>query len=158
MKVVGQELDVAYTDELKYALGAKSEDDQGRKFVFLKYTKLGSLQGVAGLMAVACDSAYNDWEATCDSDNADAVPSIPYGQFQAQLDDDEMGWAQYAGWNRKAVTTDGNVVQGNELIVSSSVRGTLVTKGTHRASAGTAAAADSGTTLAAGTVFLQIPL
>ena len=158
-RVVGQDLDRAYSslDDTEFQLGAEAEDEIGNEYVFLEYERLhGSLEGVEGLFGVGCDSAYDRFHATCDSNNADAVRNDPKGQFQAQLDHGQFGWAQKKGINRKAITTDGSVAQGNQIMVSTGTRGVATPVTTLQKAVGTALEANTSTTLAAGTVYLDI--
>jgi len=156
-RVTGHVLTKRYTDLLDFQLGAEVEDEAGNVYVFIRYQNLGGGNGAAGLFVVACDTAYANYDATADSDHADAVESIVYGQLQAALQDAEMGFAQKRGWNVQAATTGGSVSHSDELAVSGATRGILITKASHQGSVGAAADADSGTTLAAGTVYLNIP-
>lgn len=158
-RIVGHELDKIYdADDEQFNLGDVVEDGFGRKYVFVQYESLSGSDGAAGLGCCDCDSAYDHWVVTCDSNHADAIPSIPRGQLQAALTNGKQGFSQFAGPSRKAATTDGSVAQGDELMLSSATRGVLTPKNTHRASFGTAKAADSTTTLAAGNMVLQIAL
>lgn len=155
--ITGQELDTAYTDDDLFALGAKCKDDMGREYIFLKYKKLGESEGVEGLCGCGLDSAYNNYEASSDVNHADAVAGNPTGQFQAQLDGDQMGWSQYLGYNRKAAST-GLVTKGDEVYLAGDQRGILVTKSVHQTSVGTALENSTAGVLAAGELYLQIPV
>jgi len=155
-RVVGHIIDKVYTDELDFQLGAEVEDEQGRVYVLIRYQNLGGGDGVAGLMVVACDTAYAHFDATCDSENGDAVESIPFGQLQAAPADGEMAFAQKRGYNRLDATTGNAVAHSDELAVSGAVRGILITKASHQGSVGAALDADTGTTLAAGEVYFNI--
>ena len=155
-RVVGHDLDKIYTDEWDFQLGAEVEDEQGRVYVFIRYQDLSSADGEAGLMVVSCDTDYAHYDATCDSDNAEAVESVPFGQLQAALTDGDMGFAQKRGYNRLAGTTGGSVAHSDELAVSGAARGTLLTKVSHQGSVGAALEADTGTVLAAGEIYFNI--
>lgn len=155
-RVVGHIINKVYTDEDDFQLGAEVEDEQGRVYVLIKYQNLSGGDGVAGLFVVACDTNYNHFDATCDSEHANAVESIPYGQLQSAPADGEMAFAQKRGWNRLAITTDGNVAHSSEVAVSGAARGVLLPKASHQGSVGAAAVADTATALAIGSVYLNI--
>ncbi|MHA2265107.1 MAG: hypothetical protein ACXAEN_22160 [Candidatus Thorarchaeota archaeon] len=156
-RVTGAVISKSYkASEVDFQLGARYEDDMGRVYQYVQYETLGAAEGVQGQMGVAPDSAYGTGLATCDSNHADAVPAIPMGQFQAQLDDGECGFTQVKGWNRLALPTGAAVSQGDELVASSAAKGVVITKAAHVTSVGAARAASSGNSLAAGTVMLMI--
>jgi len=155
-RVVGQQLDAAYTDEGLFQLGAEAEDERGNEYVFLQYEKLGELEGVEGLFGVGCDSEYNVFFSTCDTDDGDAIRNDPKGQFQAQLDHGELGWAQRRGYNRKAITTDGTVTQGVQIMVAGQIRGVATPLTYLQKPVGTARENNTEFTLAPGTVYLDI--
>lgn len=158
-KVVGAQLDKIYLDsveEREFQFGAEYEDEMGRTYVYARYQDLAGGAATAGLYAVGCDSAYDYWDLTCDSNHADGNDADPRGQIQAALTDGTCGFFQTGGRNRLPVTTDGSVNQDDELVVSGAARGVLVTKGSHKTSVGVARASDgAGTTLAAGEVAIR---
>lgn len=159
-KVVNAELDTIYDDGNDFALGSEYEDESGRVYVFVKYNDGdGNVAGAAGLLVVGLDSAFPEFEVTADLNSATvpALVNLPRGFLQAALTLGKFGWAQKKGRNRKAITTDGSVDQG-EALVPTTGDGTVA--GTASAAindVGIALETDSGTTLAAGYAFINIP-
>lgn len=159
-RVVGADLDRAYEDRIddqEFQLGAEYEDAPGRTYVFGRYQDLSGADATAGLMAVACDGAYQYWDLTCDSNHGDANEDDPGGQIQAALSDGQCGFFQRTGPNRLTITTDGNVVQGAEVMVSNAARGIAILKTTNRGTIGCSRVADTATSLTAGQLALRIP-
>lgn len=157
-RVVGQQLDMAYkASDKTYRLGSKAEDEMGRKFVFIQYEALAAA-GSAGDFLAQCDDSYDNWVVSADGDNSGCVTGIPIGQEQVALTGDQKGWAQYSGPSRQDAVTDGNVVEGSSCVMSTATAGAILPQSGYKQRVGTARAADSGTTLSAGDLMLQIPL
>ena len=158
-KIVGAIITKAYTEspDNDFRLGDWYEDEMGREYVYCRYQNLGGGDSVAGLMAGKLDTAYNYWDVSCDTTHADCNPEDPAGQCQAVLEDEECGFFQRTGPNRLAATTGGSVTKGDELILTSGARGTVVTKAAHDSSIGTARETDDATPeLTAGEMALSI--
>jgi len=159
-KIVGAIIDKAYTEspDNDFRLGDWYEDEMGREYVYARYQELGGGgDSAAGLMAGACDTAYNYWDVSCDTNHADCNHEDPVGQCQAVLADGECGFFQRTGPNRLAATTGGSVTKGDELALTSGARGTVVTKAAHDSSVGTARETDDATPeLTAGKMALSI--
>ncbi|MHA1949158.1 MAG: hypothetical protein ACW99G_01620 [Candidatus Thorarchaeota archaeon] len=161
MKVTGAQVGKAYkdtVDDREFELGAEYEDESGRVFAFLRYQNLSGGNSVAGLWAVGCDTAYNYYDVTCDSNHADGNDNDPRGQCQAVLEDGECGFFQKNGKSRQVTTTDGNVNQDVPLQVSGAARGILIPATAGTAQVGVSRASDgAGTSLAAGYVAIGLP-
>lgn len=159
--VTGQEIDEAYTDTKRFRPGTKALDENGNKYIFIKYNKGdGSEAGTSGRHVCGLDTGHDRFEATADS-NSSTIPALinlPFGQLQPTLADEEYGFSHYYGYSRKATITNGSVAQGNRLILVSTAAGAVGPLTGNAAQVGTALETDSGTALAAGEVFLDIPL
>lgn len=154
------ELDTVYTDDRKFQPGERVRDELKREYVFIKYNEGdGADTVVAGYLAVGLDSAYENYEVTCDLDSATiyAVNSLPIGFLQAVLTDGDYGWAQYRGYNRQTVTTDEGVTQGQELMPFATTAGIVDSHDdTAKPTVGIALEADTVAALTAGQVYICI--
>jgi hypothetical protein len=143
----------------QFALGAKHVDSQNRIFRYGKYNEGdGAVDAVAGYLGLGLDSAYPDWEITCDysSTTVPAIANSPKGFAQAAFTDGTFGWWQTKGRNRKAILTDNVITQGLLLMKHATTDGGVdAATGTVKY-LGTALEADSGTALAAGTVEIDL--
>jgi len=152
------DLDKVYTSK-DFPLGAECEDEQGREYVFCKYNAGdGADTVVAGYLAVGLDSAYPEFEVTCDLNSA-TIPAIrgrPVGFAQAVFTDGTYGWFQKKGRNRQAILTDQSVAQGELLMAFATTAGEV---DTHDASAiascGVALEDDTVAALAIGQVYIN---
>ena len=103
----------------KFPLGALHEDLMGRKFRFMKYNDGDdAVTPVAGYLAWGLDTGDEQWEVTCDYDSSTikVLSKDPKGFAQAAFTDGSYGWFQTYGYNRKNITTDGNVAQNERLM------------------------------------------
>jgi hypothetical protein len=163
--VTNADLDKIYT-ERKFELGARSRDEQAREFIFVKYESDPSADstavvGAAGLLALGLTSSFLEYECTCDQADAACLENRPMGFLQAALADGNFGWAQYKGKNRKAITTGGGVDAAGELLFAlgnGTVDGGTGPANCTYTSVGVALAVDSGTTLAVGSVDINIQI
>lgn len=155
--VTGAKLTEAYdpdTNEFNY--GDRFKDDDCEFILCLFNNGTGNENAAAGQMLAGMDSAYSHYEGTNDLDDGDAVLNRPYGQMMAAPSDAEGVWCQYKGPTRNALTTDGNVAEGNNMILVNTGVGTVGPAAGVVTHVGVALAADSGTTLAAGSAVLNI--
>lgn len=152
-------LDAAYTRQ-EFGLGSRIKFDDGREYVFCLFNAGdGAASASAGQIAVLLDSAYSRFEVTNDvnSSTIAAINSAPVGIFLATIADGEYCWIQAKGKNKSAMTTDGDVAQGERLMVHATTTGGVDTHDdTSKPIVGVALEADSGTSLAAGTVELML--
>lgn len=129
-------------------------------FIFVKFNEGdGSDAGTAGNLLIGLDSAYEKYEGTCDpnSGTIKAILQFPLGFLQATLTDEEKGWAQYKGYNRIAVVSDGSVAQGERIMPHATTSGCIDTRATTLADIGVALEDDNGS-LAIGEVYIDIPI
>ena len=151
------DIEKVYTDQRKFYLGEEVEFENG-VYIFLLYNDLSGSGCSDALWAVQLDSAYQHYEVSCDSDDADACCDLPMGQPQSEPDDGEYFFAQKKGWNRKAVTTDGTAEQDANVSVTDGARGILVDQeNTNTLNVGTPAEDDTDTELGVGTVYYFLP-
>lgn len=146
----------------EFTLGSKTRLGDA-EFIFIKYNDGdGAVTGVAGGLVYTVGTATTGqvpYEATMDVDSATIVacPQAPLGVLQAALTDHSYGWAQIKGLGLQDITTDGGVAAGERLMPHASTNGGF---DTHSAGAvadvGVALAADSSTTLAAGSYRLEL--
>jgi len=145
--------DKIYTTQ-EFPLGAKVEDQDGRVFKFVKYyAGTDVVVGVAGRLAIALDSAYEDNAVTMDYSGAGltAIPAKPEGFLQAAFTDLTFGWVQTFGDNMESMLTDGSVAQGERLMKHATTDGGIDTHDdTSAIVVAVAKEADTGTALTAG--------
>ena len=151
--------DAAYTRQ-EFPLGHREKMDDGREYVFCKYNAGdGAADASAGQIGVLLDSAYSRSEVTNDVNSATiaAINATPVGIFLGTISDGEYCWLQARGKNKEAMTTDGDVAQGDRLMVHATTTGGVDTHDdTSKPLVGVALEDDSGTSLAAGTVDLRM--
>ena len=159
------DLDRIYTS-MDFPLGAETEDESGREYVFVKYDNDPSSDsttqdGVAGYLACGLTSSFARFVVTCDFADAAVLLNEPVGFLQAALTDGTYGWAQKSGVNRIAMLTGTGVGSGEVLIALSGTDGAVDGVANPAAATqtivGTALAADSGTEQSIGTAFIKIP-
>jgi len=157
-------LDKIYTNR-EFPLGAITEDEMGREYVFVKYDNDPSSDsttqdGVAGYLACGLTSSFARYVVTCDFADAAVLLNDPKGFLQAALTDGTYGWAQKTGVNRKAMLTGGGVASGEVIIALSGTDGAVDGVANPAAATqticGIALAADSGTAQAIGSVDIRI--
>jgi len=153
-------LDDIYDDDSQYPLGAETEDETGREYVFVKFNKgVGNVTCVKGMLLYGLDSVYPAFEATPDGNSTGgspvtiAIPNRPIGLAQAVLTDGKYGWAQKTGLNRQIVYTDGSITQGM-ILFGTTDDGTV----SGHANPGNATYTIVGTALEADNASNQIPI
>jgi hypothetical protein len=159
--VLGFELEQVVTDTRLYPLGARAQDANGNMFILVQYSQGdGAEAGTQGHLVCLLDTAFGPFEVTADMDSA-VIPALrnrPMGQLQATLADGERGWAQYKGYNRQAMVSDGSVAQGERLMLHATTAGGCDTAAGGAAEIGTALENDGAAALSAGQVYIDIPL
>lgn len=161
-EIIGNaDLDKIY-DKAEFPLGGVALDGNGSRYRFLKYNEGdGAVDAVAGYLGVGLDSAYEPFEATCDYDSS-SIPAIAnrvMGFAQAAFTDGKFGFWQTYGPNRKDITTDNAVTQGQNLMKHATTDGGTDSHTGDPAIIGTALEADGTTTstiLDAGQAFINI--
>jgi len=150
-------LDLDVIDTIpQYNLGAKYEDPiSGAIYRYVKYDDGTAVTATAG--APVQFLSNSKWVVSGDlSEQADTQAA---GFVQAALADTNYGWIQRAGYNRKVITTDGSVADGEALVadVSNDAQVDTMAAGEEDAIMGVALAADStASTLAAGNVIINM--
>ena len=100
----------------QYPLGALYEDPLvGTKFRYMKFTEGTAAVDATVGHVVIWDGAVADWTNTLDV--SDEAVTMPAGFAQAAFSNNEFGWFQTAGPNRKNITTDGGVAAHEKLVV-----------------------------------------
>jgi len=159
--VAGAELDAIVRDTRKYKLGSRVEDVNGNEFILLLYNEGdGAEEGTEGHHVCFLDSAFTPYEVTADNNSATikALLNRPGGQLQATAADGERIWAQYKGYSRKATIADAAVAQNQRLMLHATTAGGVDTSAGVVAEIGVALEDDTDGNLAAGLVYLDIPL
>lgn len=159
--VHGFQLDAVVTDTKLFKLGARAQDSNGSMFILVQYNEGdGADAGTIGHLVCLLDTAFGPFEVTADMNSAviPAVRNRPMGQLQATLADGERGWSQYKGYNRQAMITAAGVSQLDRLMLHAATTGGANTGDGAVAEIGVALESFAGAGLAAGEVYLDIPL
>lgn len=159
--VLGFELEEVLRDTKLYPLGARAKDANGNLFILVLYNEGdGADAGTQGHLVCLLDTEFGPFEVTADMNSA-AIPALrnrPMGQLQVTLADGERGWAQYKGYNRQDMISDGSVAQGERIMLHATTTGGCDTAAGVAAQIGTALEDDGAAALTAGQVYLDIPL
>lgn len=168
MDIRAADLRQIYTDVRKFFPGQEVLID-GKKFRFVRYNSgAGAIAAVAGQVGYYVSGGTTDAiqdEVTMDYDSNAAGTAItmteaPAGFFQAALTDGTYGFIQVSGWSEIAALTDGNVAAGNRCSIGTT-DGEIIplADGTPPLPVvGTARNDDTTTSLAAGDLFITIPM
>lgn len=160
-----QDLTKIYDDE-QFTLGEVVEVNQ-KKYRFVKYNSgAGPVDGVAGQVVYYVGTGTTGmvpFEVTMDYDSnaagtAITCPNAVAGFLQAALTDGKYGFVQITGRNAIAALTDGNVAAGNRVSIGTT-DGQIIPLADATPpleTIGTALAADSSTSLAAGNLMIKI--
>lgn len=147
-------LDKRYTS-MEYPLGQKVEDAQ-RIFKFVKYNDGdGNDNAPVGGLSLHLEDGYPAGSVTADlnSSTIDVIENKSGGFIQAALQNDEYGWSQVWGKNRKALIMAGTVAVNGKLYPNVGVVGGVTTTGTVEH---VAIARKAGTTLDVDEAFITI--
>lgn len=144
----------------EYPLGAIHDDECGHKFKFVKYyAGTDTINGVAGQLAIALDSAYPEHSVTMDYSGAGltVIGSKPEGFLQAALTDLTYGWLQVEGPNLESMLTDNGVAQNDRLMKHATTDGGVDTHDdTSAVQVAVAKETDTGTALTAGQATITL--
>ena len=141
----------------EFRVGQRGFDERGDGYVFVEYDEgSGSVGGTAGLMCARQDISFGNWVVTCDLDDADVLINAPGGELAATLADGEKGWSKIHGLNDFAKLTSGSVTSGAKLKLGTGDGDIAIYNSGVAEPVGTARAADAGTALAAGSMFIDI--
>jgi hypothetical protein len=143
--------------------GQEVEDENGNIYRFITYNAGdGAVAAAAGLAIWGLDSAYDAYEGTADGNSA-TIPVLlnrPLGFLMAAPADGQECFAQKWGPSKNAMTTTNAVAQGEILEGTTGdgvVEGVAAPTNLTYTSMGIALEDDSGTTLAAGSAFIDCP-
>lgn len=123
-------LDKRYT-KMEFPLGDKCKVGQ-RIFKFVKYDDGdGDNDGVAGGHTLHLEDGYGAGVVTCDQDSStiDVIENKSGGFLQAALENEEYGWSQIWGPNRKALILAGTAAVNGKLYPNTAVVGGVTTSG-----------------------------
>ncbi len=145
---------VTDVSNLPYTLGAVWTDPKnGNKFRFI----LAEDVNIASGNSLRYTTDFNGYEVSADATSGTADAAFAAGIGVATITDGNCGWMQIAGRNTVAVVTDNNIAVDEQLKAHGSTDGGFDTSDVARsAEFGWATEADTGTALAAGTIYLDI--
>jgi hypothetical protein len=147
-------LDKRYT-KAEFPLGQKVEE-AGRVYKFVKYNDGdGNDNAPVGGLSLHLEDGYIPGSVTCDLDSStiDVIENKSGGFIQPALRNDEYGWSQVWGPNRKALVLAGTAAVNGKLYPNTAVVGGVTTTGTVEH---VAIARKAGTTLGVDEAFITI--
>ena len=144
-----------------FRAGARCKEGNDQSILIKFNNGSGNEDAAIGQFLCGFDSAgsYEDYEGTNDLNDSDAVPNLPWGQMMAAPDDGEGVWCRYLGHSDYAAVTDGTAAEGGAVVLASATVGGIKQKAalTER-EVGVALQDDVVNELAAGGLFINIPL
>ena len=146
---------VTDVSNLPYAPGyIWTDPNNGNKFKFILAEDLDIASG----NSLRYTTAFNGYEVSADATGGTADAAFAAGLGIATITDGNFGWMQIAGRTTVAIVTDNGVAADELLMAHATTNGGFDSDSGLALSAlfGWATEADTGTALAAGTVWLDI--
>lgn len=144
-----------------FRTGDRCRDDRG-EYILIKFNNgAGNDAAVVGQMLAGynTDASLESFEGTNDLNTANVNLGRPWGQMMSAPSDGEGVWCKYNGYSQDAGVTDGTAAAGSTLVLDgATVGGVQLKTALTQREVGVALADDSGNVIAAGAMFLDIPL